>query len=104
MLLFPVTILLIGSFKNAAQRLSNLFRDQTNSPLERAIYWTEYLLRHKGVDHLKLGSLDLAPYQRTLVDVYIVLALSTLIPLILFYFCARKCCRRRNVSPERKRQ
>ena len=86
------------SYKFASKKLSDLFRDQIQPPLERAVFWTEFVLRHNGTGHLRLGSVDLAPYQRNLIDVYFILALCTAIPLVLMYFCLRKCCFRRQVT------
>ncbi len=31
----------------------NLLLDQRNSPIDTAIYWTEYVIRHKGAYHLQ---------------------------------------------------
>lgn len=72
-----------------------MFRDQIQPPLERAVFWTEFVLRHNGTDHLRLGSIDLAPYQRALVDVYLVMALFFITPILLMFFCVRRCCCRR---------
>jgi glucuronosyltransferase len=80
------------SFSIAAKRLSGLLRDQLQSPLERAVFWTEYVIRHNGsMDHLRLGSRKLAPYQRSLIDVYLVLVLIASLPLWLVFLCLR-CC------------
>jgi glucuronosyltransferase len=76
------------SFSIAAKRLSGLLRDQLQSPLERAVFWTEYVIRHNGsMDHLRLGSRKLAPYQRSLIDVYLVLVLARFLvfALLLVY-------------------
>nr|AHX56940.1 UDP-glycosyltransferase 210D1 [Daphnia pulex] len=81
-----------SKYKKSAKRISGMFRDQIQPPLERAVFWTEFVLRHKGTDHLRLGSIDLAPYQRALVDVYFVFSLFFIIPLLLVFFCVRKCC------------
>lgn len=89
---------MFSSYKSAAKRISGLFRDQLQSPLDRAVYWTEFVIRHKGTDHLRLGSVDLAPYQRALIDVYAVLILIALIPFLITLFCIRRCCFRRPVS------
>jgi len=78
-------------FEKNAERLSSLFRDQSEPPLERAVFWTEFVLRHNGTKHMTLGSRDLSPLQRKLVDVYLILILITCLPLILVYFCLRKC-------------
>ena len=73
----------------------NLLHDQMETPLERAVFWTEYVIRHKGAEHLQLASRDLTCYQRSLIDVYFVLLLSALLPLLLTFFCLKKCCRRK---------
>lgn len=64
------------------------------TPLERAVYWTEYVLRHNGTRHLQLSSRHLTWYQRNLIDVYLVLILSALIPLLLVTLVVKKCCSR----------
>jgi glucuronosyltransferase len=55
--------------------------------LEQAVYWTEYVIRHKGAPHLRSAVLDLAWYQYYLLDVIAVLALAVvsilLIPLLM---------------------
>ncbi|XP_057374691.1 UDP-glycosyltransferase UGT4-like [Daphnia carinata] len=80
------------SFSDAAVRLSGLLRDQMETPLERAAFWTEYVIRHNGsVDHLRLGSRELAPYQRSLIDVYLLLILVGITPLVLVLLCFRNC-------------
>ncbi|XP_037721682.1 UDP-glucosyltransferase 2 [Drosophila subpulchrella] len=47
------------NYAAAAQIKSKLFRDQKETALERAIWWTEYVLRHKGANHLRCASRDL---------------------------------------------
>lgn len=39
-------------YQKQAQRLSRLFKDQPQSPLKRAIYWVEYVMRYKGASQL----------------------------------------------------
>ena len=67
-------------------------RDQPETPLERAVYWTEFVMRHKGAKHLRLGSRYLAPYQRAMIDVYCVIAAVILFPVALLVAIIRKCC------------
>ena len=42
------------------KKLSGPFRDQPMSPQDRAIYWTEYVIRHKGATHLRSPALHLS--------------------------------------------
>ena len=81
-------------------------RDQPETPLERAVYWTEFVMRHKGAKHLRLGSRYLAPYQRALIDVYCVIAVVISLPIALLVVVIRKCCCSKRVKPQddKKRQ
>merc|ERR1712136_242614 len=106
--LFAVCQELINNprFSETAEKLSELMRDQPETPLERAVYWTEFVMRHKGARHLRLGSRYLAPYQRALIDVYCVIAAVILLPIALLVFVIRKCCCSKRVKPQddKKRQ
>lgn len=37
-----------------------LLKDQRTTPLETAIYWTEYVLRHNGAYHLQTPARNLS--------------------------------------------
>ncbi|XP_072102783.1 UDP-glucuronosyltransferase 2A2-like [Mobula birostris] len=47
------------SYRRHMQRLSALHRDQLQTPLQRAVYWVEFVLRHGGAPHLRPAGLDL---------------------------------------------
>ncbi|XP_034661783.1 UDP-glucuronosyltransferase 2A2 [Drosophila subobscura] len=46
-------------YAQAAALKSKLFADQKETALERAIWWTEYVLRHEGATHLRCASRQL---------------------------------------------
>ena len=60
---------LLYSYAERMRRLSELMRDQKERPLDRAIYWIEYVIRHQGAQHLRSPSRHLDLYQRGLVDI-----------------------------------
>nr|ANI21989.1 UDP-glycosyltransferase 33F5 [Spodoptera exigua] len=47
------TVIGDGSYRKNIEMLRNVMFDQPQSPLERAIWWTEYVLRHGGARHLR---------------------------------------------------
>lgn len=65
-------------YRSNVERLQALLRDQPETPLERAVFWTEYVLRNRGASVLELASKDLSRLQRNLIDVYAVLFLIML--------------------------
>jgi glucuronosyltransferase len=47
------------------------------------VFWTEYVIRHKGAPHMRSAALDLTWYQYFLLDV--IAALALVLGLILFF-------------------
>lgn len=84
------------SYKEKLKKYSLLFRDQPGRPVDKAIYWTEYVIRHEGALHLQSAGEELNFFQYFLLDVVAFLFLlifcfigSTvyLIKLILLKIC-----------------
>nr|XP_019612561.1 PREDICTED: 2-hydroxyacylsphingosine 1-beta-galactosyltransferase [Rhinolophus sinicus] len=42
-----------SSYRQRARKLSEIHRDQRGHPVQRAVYWIEYVLRHGGAPHLR---------------------------------------------------
>lgn len=61
--------------------LSRRFKDRQNTPKEEVIYWTEYVIKHKGAHHLKTAALKLSWYQYFLIDILITIVLIALVSL-----------------------
>ncbi|KAJ8890519.1 hypothetical protein PR048_010028 [Dryococelus australis] len=72
-------------YKENAQRLSKLAKDQPQTPLSRAVFWTEYEIRHKEAPHLRSAAADMPWYQYLLLDVVFFLVAVVLVVLLLFY-------------------
>ncbi|XP_030753893.1 UDP-glucuronosyltransferase 2B1-like [Sitophilus oryzae] len=66
--------------KNAKIR-SRIMKDRVMEPLDEAVYWVEYVIRHNGASHLKSSVGSLTWYQLYLLDVILVIFA---IPYILF--------------------
>ncbi|KAK9752552.1 UDP-glucoronosyl and UDP-glucosyl transferase [Popillia japonica] len=70
------------SFNKQAKELSVRFKDRPMPPLETAIYWIEYVARHKGAPHLRSAAVGMPYYQYLLLDV---IAFLTFIGLAITY-------------------
>lgn len=77
--------------------ISERLRDQPRTPMETAVYWTEYVARHKGAPHLRSAGLDLSLVAYHSIDVFafigaVILIVFYIIKLVLaFLFC--KLCK-----------
>jgi len=74
------------------KKLSVIFRDQPQTPLEQAVFWTEYVLRHGG-KHLRSASVELPLYQYLLLDVIAVLLIGIILTFVCLYFVLRRVYR-----------
>lgn len=51
------------------KRLKQLALDTPMTGLEKAVWWTEYVIRNKGAKHLRNPAADIPLYQYYLIDV-----------------------------------
>lgn len=75
--------------------------DQPVKPLDLAVYWVEHVIRHKGAPHLRSAGLDLAWYQRELIDVIGFSIVTILSVLFGTYFVLKKIT---NLLGQKKRK
>uniref|UniRef100_A0A8P4GAQ4 Si:ch73-334d15.1 n=1 Tax=Dicentrarchus labrax TaxID=13489 RepID=A0A8P4GAQ4_DICLA len=57
------------SYRNNMKHLSALHRDKPMHPLDTAVYWVEFVIRHKGASHLRTESYKMPWYAYYSVDV-----------------------------------
>lgn len=50
------------------QKLSSAFNDRTMTPLNTAVYWAEYAIRHNGGSHLKSQASKMPLYTYLMLD------------------------------------
>nr|CAD7597664.1 unnamed protein product [Timema genevievae] len=84
------SIIYDNRFRENIKRLSVLREDMPDKPLERAVWWTEYVLRHKGAPHLRTAAVDMPWYQFLLLDVIAFLLLTAITVLLVLYLFIRK--------------
>lgn len=69
-----------------AKEMSIIFKDQPESALERGLFWTEYVLRHKGAYHLKSPAMNLNLFQYHCIDVIMFLTAIAITFLLFVYY------------------
>ncbi|XP_050548485.1 UDP-glycosyltransferase UGT5-like, partial [Daktulosphaira vitifoliae] len=73
------------TYTKNAKEISIQFKDRHMSPAETVVYWTNYVIRHKGAPHLKLQALKLSWYQFFLLDVISVIVFPLLFILYILF-------------------
>nr|XP_027806666.1 UDP-glucuronosyltransferase 2B15-like isoform X3 [Marmota flaviventris] len=75
-------------YKENAMELSRIQHDQPVKPLDRAVFWIEFVMRHKGAKHLRVAAHDLSLFQYYSLDVigFLLACVATVM------FIISKCC------------
>lgn len=69
------------TYREKMKALSNLQRDQPMKPLDLAMFWIEFVMRHKGAPHLRTESYKMSTIQYYSIDV-----VAFLLAVILLVF------------------
>lgn len=94
-------------YRTNAQLRSKNFRDQKEHPLQRAIWWIDFVLRNPDISFLKHPSLDqMNIFLSNSIDIIAFLVILTLVLLYLFYRVVLRMlfffCRRSHISRRKK--
>ncbi|KAG5269661.1 hypothetical protein AALO_G00204520 [Alosa alosa] len=93
------------SYSGNMLRLSRLHRDQPMKPLDRALFWIEFVMRHRGAGHLRTESYKLPWFSYYSIDVVLALltvmfTLTLLVVALVRHLCVTLCCRERKSKKE----
>ncbi|KAL0810818.1 hypothetical protein ABMA28_010130 [Loxostege sticticalis] len=81
------------SYKQNVKRLKKILQDQSQSPLERAVWWTEYVIRHSGATHLRNPGAGMSWHKYYMLDVVLPLLaifVTSLVLVVAVLWCACK--------------
>ncbi|KAF2367394.1 Prolyl 4-hydroxylase alpha-subunit N-terminal [Trinorchestia longiramus] len=95
-------IFMSDSYQETVNRRSLVMRDQPLSPKETVIYWTEYIIRHKGALHFRSPFKDMTWYQIYNVDVWLSMLGVAVGATLLTTKALLWCCRARSVAKSLK--
>ncbi|XP_046898731.1 UDP-glucuronosyltransferase 2A1-like [Hypomesus transpacificus] len=81
------------SYRLNMQRLSRLHKDQPMKPLDSALFWIEFVMRHKGASHLRTESYKMPWYVYHSIDVMALLLTIGIISMLIVAAVLRSCFR-----------
>ncbi|XP_017113511.1 UDP-glucosyltransferase 2-like [Drosophila elegans] len=102
-----IRLLTEKSFDLTARTTAARFRDQPMSPLETAVWWTHYVLRHKGAPHMRVAGRELDFFTYHSLDVLGTFVLVFLVVLAIIVLCVLKVLKtilRRGVDIRKRKQ
>ncbi|XP_059193055.1 UDP-glucuronosyltransferase 2B31-like [Centropristis striata] len=82
------------TYREKMKALSDLHRDQPTKPLDRAMFWIEFVMRHKGAAHLKTESYKMSKIQYHSIDVLVFLLAVILLMFTVFISAVKFLWRR----------
>ncbi|CAH1402291.1 unnamed protein product [Nezara viridula] len=88
-------ILTNSSYKENALRRSKIMKDRPLSVMDNAVYWVEYVLRHRGAPHLRSAAVELSWYQYLLLDVIVVWGAVFVVVVLLLRKSIKCICKAR---------
>ncbi|XP_041965537.1 UDP-glucuronosyltransferase 2C1-like [Alosa sapidissima] len=80
------------SYRENMQRLSRIHHDQPMKPLDRAIFWIEFVMRNGGAPHLRTQSFRMSWIAYHSIDVILTLLMALLVLLLIMFLAIKKCC------------
>lgn len=85
------------TYRQNMQKLSNLHRDQPLHPLDKAVYWIEFVLRNKGAPHLRAEAYNMSEFSYYCLDLVTLVLFMLLVTLAGVYtICIRRPKRQAN--------
>ena len=79
-------------YYNRAKEVSKLLTDNPLKPMDEAMYWIEYVIRHKGAKHLKSAAIDLPWYQYLMLDILGFIMMTIMLTWMILKAIIKRLC------------
>ncbi|XP_023937624.2 UDP-glucosyltransferase 2 [Bicyclus anynana] len=79
------TVISDDSYRSNMKRMRKIIKDEPQTPLERAVWWVEYVLRHKGAKHLRAAGANISWTQYLELELVAIVVLFLLSILLIFF-------------------
>ncbi|XP_064113058.1 UDP-glycosyltransferase UGT5-like [Macrobrachium nipponense] len=80
-------------YRENAAMVSKLSQDQPEHPVDRAVFWTEYVIRHQGAPKLRSPAASLSWVELLLLDAAALVLLTVVVVLLLISWLFKKILR-----------
>lgn len=76
-------------YKEQVKKAKALLEDQPIKGVDKAVWWIEYVIRHKGAPHLRSPSADMSLYEYFMLDAVAFILSVTLFVIAALYYTLR---------------
>ncbi|XP_044731269.1 UDP-glycosyltransferase UGT4-like [Chrysoperla carnea] len=77
-------------YKECIAEIANTLWDQPTKPLDRVIWWIEYVIRHKGAKYLRNPALNATWSEANLLDVYLFIFSILVFGIVILYLITKR--------------
>nr|WMP40235.1 UDP-glucuronosyltransferase UGT33AX2 [Tuta absoluta] len=85
------TVINNESYRLNIKRLKELMHDEPMSGLQRAVWWTEHVLRHGGARHLRAPAANISWSEYLELELVSIVLIALLIVIVLVYSVLKRC-------------
>ncbi|XP_074037416.1 UDP-glycosyltransferase UGT5 isoform X2 [Leptinotarsa decemlineata] len=78
-----------SQYKKQIKKAKSILLDEPLVGVEKAVWWIEYVLRHKGAPHLRSEAADMTFFEYFMVDVLAFLSICVLLASFIFIYSMR---------------
>lgn len=94
-------------YKENVMEIANRLKDQPQTPMEKAVFWVEYVARHKGAEFMKTSAQYLNSIEYNNFDVYtffaVIAFLIISVPIYIFKKIVKFILPKKTITPKQKR-
>lgn len=91
------------SYSNQMKEISRISKDNLVDPMDEAMYWIEYVIRHAGAKHLKSNAIHMSWFSYLLFDILLVNVLVLCLVIFILVWVMKNCiCRNENIITDKK--
>jgi hypothetical protein len=77
-------------YKENTLEITNRLKDQPQTPMDRAVFWVEYVLRHNGAHYMQTSAQYLNFFEYHNLDIYATFALIAFVAIFIPIYITRK--------------